>query len=157
MVGAIVAVNAFGDIYDWKNGRKIAGAHAEDGRLLDRTETISHLLRIEGVRAALNTTIGIVFTNAPFRKPQLCKIAAMAHDGFARSIFPVHTSGDGDSIIALSVPSASPEGETGGAFMAGIDTVGTLAAWAASEAVLCGVRSAESAYGFKALADLKTY
>ena len=156
MVGAIVAVNAFGDIYDWKNGRKIAGAHAEDGRLLDRTETISHLLRIEGVRAALNTTIGIVFTNAPFRKPQLCKIAAMAHDGFARSIFPVHTSGDGDSIIALSVPSASPEGETGGAFMAGIDTVGTLAAWAASEAVLCGVRSAESAYGFKALADLKT-
>jgi L-aminopeptidase/D-esterase-like protein len=81
----------------------------------------------------------------------------MAHDGFARSIFPVHTSGDGDSIIALSVSSASPEGETGGAFMAGIDTVGTLAAWAASEAILCGVRSAESAYGFKALADLKTY
>lgn len=153
MVGAIVAVNAFGDIYDWKNGQKIAGAYADKGRLLDRTETISHLLRIESAKAALNTTIGIVFTNAPFRKPQLCKIAAMAHDGFARSIFPVHTSGDGDSIIALSLPSGSPDEE---AVMAGLDTVGTLAAWAASEAVLCGVRSAESAYGFRALADLKT-
>jgi L-aminopeptidase/D-esterase-like protein len=155
MVGAVVAVNAMGDIFDWKNGQKIAGAYAGDGRLLNRTETISHLLRIEGAKAALNTTIGIVFTNAPFCKAQLCKIAAMAHDGFARSIFPVHTSGDGDSIIALSVPAVSSGEETGESYMAGIDTVGTLAAWAASEAVLCGVRSAESAYGFRALADLK--
>ena len=183
MVGAIVAVNAFGDIYDWKTGQKIAGAYAEDGRLYDRTEMLSCLRKIEMIRriadqddpagtrkeepdttgavshspdAALNTTIGIVFTNAPFSKPQLCKIAAMAHDGFARSIAPVHTSGDGDSIIALSVPGKAADGAGTEPVNAGIDTVGTLAAWAASEAILQGVKSAESAYGFKALRDVET-
>ena len=183
MVGAIVAVNAFGDIYDWKTGQKIAGAYAEDGRLYDRTEMLSCLRKIEMIRsiadqddpagtqkeepdtsgavthspdAALNTTIGIVFTNAPFSKPQLCKIAAMAHDGFARSIAPVHTSGDGDSIIALSIPGKAADGSGTEPVNAGIDTVGTLAAWAASEAILQGVKSAESAYGFKALRDVET-
>lgn len=183
MVGAIVAVNAFGDIYDWKTGQKIAGAYAEDGRLYDRTEMLSCLRKVETMRsladqenpagtkkeepdasgavthspdAALNTTIGIVFTNAPFSKPQLCKIAAMAHDGFARSISPVHTSGDGDSIIALSVPGKAVDGAGTEPVNAGIDTVGTLAAWAASEAILQGVQSAESAYGFKALRDIET-
>lgn len=179
MVGAIVAVNAFGDIYDWKTGQKTAGAYAPDGRFYDRAETISFLRLMEeaGSRAAdsspakkgeeeepadfvtfseeasLNTTIGIVFTNAPFRKPQLCKIAAMAHDGFARSIFPVHTSGDGDSIIALSIPSK----DSGKSVSAGIDTVGSLAACAASEAILRGVRSACSAYGYKALKDMEKH
>lgn len=180
LVGAIVAVNAFGDIYDWKTGQKTAGAYTPDGRFYDRMETIHHLRLMETAKhltaegyaldseeeeeseefvphsgeAALNTTIGIVFTNASFQKPQLCKIAAMAHDGFARSIFPVHTSGDGDSIIALSVPGASSSNAGAGAVTAGIDTVGTLAAWAASEAILRGVNSACSAYGYKALKDI---
>ena len=117
----------------------------------DTTGAVSH-----SPDAALNTTIGIVFTNAPFSKPQLCKIAAMAHDGFARSIAPVHTSGDGDSIIALSIPGKAADGSGTEPVNAGIDTVGTLAAWAASEAILQGVQSAESAYGFKALRDIET-
>lgn len=177
LVGAIIAVNAFGDIYDWKTGSKIAGAHDESGRLYSHAEMIGYLRRMEQERmraAAFNTTIGIVFTNAPFEKPQLCKIAAMAHDGFARSIAPVHTSGDGDSIIALSVSgkkapvrdgqrhNETAEKEGGGQTVtetispaAGIDTVGSLAAWAVSEAILRGVRSAKSAYGFTALRDLQ--
>ena len=177
LVGAIIAVNAFGDIYDWKTGSKIAGAHDESGRLYSHAEMIGYLRRMEQERmraAAFNTTIGIVFTNAPFEKPQLCKIAAMAHDGFARSIAPVHTSGDGDSIIALSVSgkkapvrdgqrhNETAEKEGRGQTVtetispvAGIDTVGSLAAWAVSEAILRGVRSAESAYGFTALRDLQ--
>ena len=184
MVGAIIAVNAFGDIYDWKTGKKIAGARADDGRLYDYREMITYLRKMEAARmqaAALNTTIGIVFTNARFSKPELCKIAAMAHDGFARSIAPVHTSGDGDSIIALSVNGRyrgreknakesekrlkemenraketagqnikSPDTEV----IAGIDTVGSLAAWAVSEAILRGVRSAASAFGYPAVSDL---
>ena len=177
MVGAIIAVNAFGDIYDWKTGKKIAGAHADDGRLFDYREMITYLRKMEAARmqkAALNTTIGIVFTNARFGKPELCKIAAMAHDGLARSIAPIHTSGDGDSIIALSVNSKYrlpekydedrkkptedepghkiPDRDTG--VIAGIDTVGSLAAWAASEAILRGVRSAVSAYGYPAVSDV---
>ena len=50
-----------------------------------------------------NTTIGVVFTNARFDKTRLCKIAGMAHDGYARAIRPVHTSADGDSIYAVSL------------------------------------------------------
>ena len=123
--------------------------------------------------AAFNTTIGIVFTNARFEKPELCKIAAMAHDGFARSIAPVHTSGDGDSIIALSVNSQYTRREKKAGqgenlsnavdshkktfpdtdIIAGIDTVGSLAAWAVSEAILRGVRSASSAFGYPAVSD----
>ena len=49
-----------------------------------------------------NTTIGAVITNAAFHKTQLCKIASMTHNGYARSIRPVHTTADGDSIYALS-------------------------------------------------------
>ena len=102
---------------------------------------------------ALNTTIGIVFTNAPLQKPQLCKIAAMAHDGLARSIAPVHCTCDGDSIIALSVPSGPERNPDKKPVIAGIDTEGSLASWAVSEAILRAVRSAESAYGLKTLKD----
>ena len=49
---------------------------------------------------AWNTTLAIFMTNAKFSKSQLCKISDMAHDGLARSIRPVHTSADGDSIYA---------------------------------------------------------
>ena len=63
-----------------------------------------------------NTTIGAIITNARFDKSQLCKIAGMTHNGYARSIRPVHTSADGDSIYALSV----------GTVAADCDMVGTL-------------------------------
>ena len=62
----------------------------------------------------------------------------MAHDGFARSINPVHTSADGDSIYAVSV----------GHVPADQDLVGTLAAEVVSEAIIRAVEHAESAYGF---------
>ena len=92
-----------------------------------------------------NTTIGIVITNAAFNKPSLCKIAGMAHDGFARSINPVHTSADGDSIYAVSV----------GNVPADKDLTGMLAAEVMSEALICAVNSAESAYGYPAARDLE--
>ena len=68
----------------------------------------------------------------------------MTHNGYARSIRPVHTSADGDSIYALSV----------GTVAADCDMVGTLAADVMSEAILCAVCSAKSAYGYPALRDL---
>ena len=73
------------------------------------------------------------------------KIAGMAHNGYARSIRPVHTSADGDSIYALSV----------GNIAADCDMVGTLAADVMSEAILSAVKNAESAYGYLAYKDLK--
>lgn len=92
-----------------------------------------------------NTTIGVVITNAAFDKTRLCKIAGMAHDGYARSIRPVHTSADGDSIYAVSV----------GNVTADMDLTGTMAAEVMSEAITRAVKSAKSAYGFPAAEDLK--
>ena len=145
-IGALVAVNALGDIYDWKTGEKIAGLLTEDRR--DFRDTVEIMTRnIEAVENKFtgNTTLGVIITNGAFAKPQLCKIASMAHNGYARSIRPVHTTADGDSIYAVSI----------GEVDADQDLVGTLAAEVMSEAIKRAVFSADSAYGFVAAKDLK--
>ena len=83
-------------------------------------------------------------TNALFDKSQLCKIAGMGHDGYARSIHPVHTSGDGDSIYAVSV----------GEVRADQDLVGMLASEVVCEAIIRAVEKADSAYGYPSASDL---
>lgn len=102
-IGAVVAVNALGDIFDWKSGKKIAGMLTEDGKgFIDSTLFMQRNIKVHENRFVDNTTIGAVLTNASFNKSELCKIASMTHNGYARSIRPVHTSADGDSIYALS-------------------------------------------------------
>ena len=91
-----------------------------------------------------NTTIAAIITNAHFEKAQLCKIAGMGHNGYARSINPVHTSADGDSIYAVSV----------GEVAADQDLVGALGAEVLSEAIIRAVTSADSAYGLSGAKDL---
>ena len=144
-IGAVVAVNALGDIYDWKTGKKIAGLLTPGGKRFRSTEKelARRITKIEN-RFANNTTLGIVLTNASFGKAQLCKIAGMAQDGFARSIRPVHTTADGDSIYAVSL----------GDIDADQDLVGALGAEVMSEAIKRAVYAAESAYGFPAAGDL---
>ena len=145
-VGAIVAVNALGDIYDHHSGRIVAGLLSEDrNSFANSAKLLYQSYKVHENKYVDNTTIGAIITNARFDKSQLCKIAGMTHNGYARSIRPVHTSADGDSIYALSV----------GTVAADCDMVGTLAADVMSEAILCAVRSAESAYGYPALRDLK--
>lgn len=146
-LGAVVAVNALGDVYDWRTGQKLAGLLSEDGtQFCDSVERMKESIAVRENRFVENTTLGVVITNAAFDKTRLCKLAAMAQNGYARSIRPVHTSADGDSIYALSV----------GAVEADLDLVGTLAAEVVSEAISRAVLSAESAYGFVAARDLKT-
>lgn len=145
-VGAIVAVNALGDIYDWKNGKKVAGLLAPDKKTFLCTEDeVYKSYEVVKNKFVGNTTIGAVITNAQFTKTQLCKIAGMTHNGYARSIRPVHTSADGDSIYALSV----------GNVAADQDMVGTLAAQVMSEAILRAVMSADAAYGLPAAKDIQ--
>ncbi|MBQ6260176.1 MAG: P1 family peptidase [Firmicutes bacterium] len=144
-IGAIAVVNALGDIYDHRSGKKIAGLLSEDkssfrntmGVMTKRTEEVEN-------RFVENTTLAVVMTNAAFDKASLCKIAGMAQDGLARSIKPVHTSADGDSVYALSL----------GSLKADKDVVGSLAADMVSEAIIRAVDSAESAYGLPAARDL---
>ena len=143
-VAAIVAVNALGDIYDWKTGEKIAGLLAEDKKAFRRTEDLMYAnTEVIENKFTGNTTLGIIITNAGFDKSSLCKIAGMAHDGYARSIRPVHTTADGDSIYAVSAGSISADQ----------DLVGTLAAEVMSEAVIRAVKNAERAYGYPAAQD----
>ncbi len=144
-VGAIVAVNALGDIYDWKSGKKVAGLLANDKKTLLNTEDEFYKsYNVVENKFVENTTIGVVITNAKFNKTQLCKIASMTQNGYARSIRPVHTTADGDSIYAMSV----------GEVLADQDMVGTLSAQVMSEAILRAVMSADSAYGFISAKDL---
>lgn len=144
-IGAVVALNALGDVFDWKTGEQIAGLLSEDGTAFRRTSEVmkSNLSVVEN-RFAGNTTLAVVMTNAKFNKSALCKIAGMAHDGYARCIQPVHTSMDGDSIFAVSA----------GDLEVDQDIAGILAAEVVSEAIMKAVRSAESAYGFVSASDL---
>lgn len=146
-VGAVVVVNALGDIFDWKTGKKTAGLLNEDrSGFRDTLEVMlqgENLLE-QGKGMTSNTTLGVVITNAEFNKMQLCKIAGMTHNGYARSINPVHTSLDGDSIYAVSV----------GRVKSDPDTVGTIAAQVMGEAILNAVNHADSAYGLVAAKDL---
>ena len=145
-IGAVVALNALGDVFDWKTGRQVAGLLTEDRTgLRSTTEFMQRSIEVVENRFTGNTTLGIIITNAAFRKPALCKIAGMAHDGYARSIRPVHTSADGDSIYAVSV----------GDVAADQDLVGTLAADVMSEAILRAVDHAESGYGFPSASELR--
>jgi L-aminopeptidase/D-esterase-like protein len=145
-VGALVVVNAFGDIYDPETGEQLAGPLSEDKCTLRSTEELMYeRVRAIGDGFAGNTTIGAVLTNADLDKAALCKVASMAHNGYARAIRPVHTSVDGDSIYALST----------GTVRADCDLVGTLAATIMARAIATAVRAAETAYGFPACRDLK--
>ena len=126
-IGAVVVVNALGDVFDHRTGKKVAGLLKPDKSGFD--DTLEWMLKSTEVvenKFTGNTTIGIIITNGEFDKTSLCKIASMAHNGYARSIRPVHTSADGDSIYAVST----------GHVKADIDLVGTIAAEVMSEAIL---------------------
>ena len=144
-IGAIVALNAFGDVYDWRDGRKLAGLLNPDKKSFGETEEIMmrSISQIEN-RFVENTTLGVVITNARFEKTQLCKIAGMAHNGLACTICPVHSSVDGDSIYAVSV----------GDLNADQDLVGMLASEVVAGAVIRAAENATSAYGFPASKDI---
>lgn len=146
-VGAVVAVNALGDVFDVDTGIQLAGLLSEDRHTLDSTENAMYS-ELENARDIFtghaNTTIGAVFTNAEFSKAQLAKIASMSHNGYARAIRPVHTTADGDSIYAVSVGHAKAD----------LNAVGTLASYVMAKAVARAVCSAKPMFGLPAACSL---
>lgn len=152
-VGAVVVVNALGDIFDVDTGRQIAGLRTADGRGLRSTEA-QMFAQIERPRdpfsanrpTATNTTIGAIVTNAAFTKAELTRVASMAHNGLARAIRPVHTTADGDSVYASSV----------GHERADLNAVGTLASYVMARAIGCGVRAAQDGFGLPCARTLGT-
>ncbi len=125
-VGALVAVNAVGDVLD-EAGRVIAGARSEDGR--STVGSTAALLAGAGpsrLMAGMATTIGVVATDALLTKAQATQLAALAHHGLARSVSPL-TVHDGDAFFALA---------TGGSGLVGeLSTLGVLAAEAVARAI----------------------
>ncbi len=145
-MGAVVSVNALGDIYDFQTNEKLAGLlDPETGTFLDSEEMMYQMQEELSMQPHANTTIGAVITNGRFTKTQLTKIASMAHNGYARSIRPVHTTADGDTIYAMSV----------GDVEADLNVAGTLAARVIAEAVKQAVLAAEPAYGLKTAREMK--
>ena len=147
-VGALMVVNAFGDIVDPSMGKIVAGCrNAPDGRrFIDTDRELETMTALHGFSGPRNTVVGMVATNAVLNKTQLTKVAQMAHDGLARTVYPAHTLYDGDTIFALSRGT-----------MPGVDVniVGTLAARAVASAILRGVWKARSLGGIPAQDNLK--
>jgi L-aminopeptidase/D-esterase-like protein len=150
VVGAIVAVNAVGDVIDPTTGQVVAGLRSEDGKTLVDVRKLlrSGALGKSTPRPGEATTIGVVATNARFGKADVSRIALMADDGFARAIAPSHTAGDGDTVIALAT------GRWDGDVSATI--VGALAAEAIAEAIVRAAVFADSSHGVPAARELGT-
>jgi L-aminopeptidase/D-esterase-like protein len=155
IVGAIVAVNAFGDVIDPNTGKIIAGARAAKvgplkiGEANFFANTLSIMQTLIGQTALKfasrsNTVIGVVATNAKLNKNETNKVAQMAHNGLARTIRPAHTMFDGDTIFVLST----------GRKKVDLSIIGSFAAEVISQAILRAVMASESAADLPAANDI---
>lgn len=112
-VGAVVAVNAVGDVFHPGTGQCLASARLPDGSqvladgLLFGSSPTPAQIRIPAPGS--NTTIGVVAVDAVLTKDEVTRLADVAHDGLARTIRPCHTQMDGDTIFALATGKVSQE------------------------------------------------
>jgi L-aminopeptidase/D-esterase-like protein len=142
-----MVVNAFGNVVDPATNVTLAGCreNSRSRKLIDVELEIRRLRTLGAFPDGKHTVVGAVVTNAVLNKTQLTKVAQMAHDGLARSIYPSHTLYDGDTIFALSCGSLDPVEVT---------IVGALAAQATAQAVVRAVRKAHSLDSIPAFRDL---
>jgi L-aminopeptidase/D-esterase-like protein len=143
-VGALVAVNACGDVIDPASGAVVAGPRRPGGGFLRTSEWLRDNPARIGV--GTNTTLAVVGTDATLTKPQATKVAQMAHDGLARTIDPVHTMLDGDTVFALATGASGASAD--------VSTIGAAAATVLAEAVLAAIRAATGLAGVPAAGEL---
>ncbi len=151
VVGAIVAVNAAGDILDSHRGKILAGSLSPDGKAFRNSmaRIAAGALIVEngaGSKPGVNSTIGVVATNAALTKSEMTKVAQMAHDGLARTINPIHTAADGDTIFAVATGTAQTKAD--------IITIGAVAAEVIAQGVQRAILMATSIPGYVAQRDL---
>ena len=133
-VGALVAVNAVGDIIDPATGRLIAGARGDDGRPIGVAMAMLKGTRPVSPLTAAATTLAIVATDARLSKSAAKKLAQISHDGLARTIKPVHTPFDGDVVFSLATGAAGIDGD--------LNLLGVMAAEVVEQAVLRAIFAA---------------
>ena len=148
VIGAIVAVNAVGDVIDPQSGKVVAGVRNADNTLADARRLLRAGASIAAPRAGENTTIAVVATNARLTKTQASRLALMADDGLARAISPSHTQGDGDTVFGLAT----------GTWEGAIDmtAIGGLAADVLAEAIVRAAARADSSHGLVSAKQLGT-
>ncbi len=144
-VGALMAVNCFGDVVHPETGRILAGVRKlPEDEFADTMYLLKKQMTV-GFTGPGNTVIGIVATNAALSKEAANKVAQMAHNGLARAVRPAHSMFDGDTIFALATAQAGP---------AEINLIGAYAAEATAWAIVDAVQQATSLAGVPALRDL---
>ncbi|RZS35688.1 L-aminopeptidase/D-esterase-like protein [Corticibacter populi] len=139
-VGAVIACNALGDVRHPVNGRVLAGAReaADSAQLCDAHASLLAGARPLPALAGTNTTIGVIATDARLEKTQAQRLAMLGHDGLARSIAPVHTMSDGDTLFAMAT------GRAGGS-----PGMMVLAAMTVEAVALATVRAVQAATGYR--------
>lgn len=147
IVGALIAVNSVGSIFDRRTGQPVAGVRTADGRGLENPFELIRRTTAPPPREMENTTIGVVATNAKLTKAQALRVAIMAQDGLARAMFPSHTPSDGDTLFVLA---------TGGLDGApNVSRIGSLGAEAVSDAILNAVIKAKGLPNYPSVSDIK--
>jgi L-aminopeptidase/D-esterase-like protein len=146
VVGAIATVNSAGSIVDPATGRVVAGVRTPDGAGLEDVRGVVRGARLPQPPAPDNTTVVVVATNATLTKAQANFVAKMAQAGIARTVLPVFTMSDGDTVFVLATGTWSGDVD--------VSAIGALAAEAVSDAILRGVRAATGIPGYPAARDL---
>jgi len=144
VVGALVAVNCFGEVVDPATAQVIAGPRAEGGGFASTVDALRGLEQAPW--GGESTTLAVVATNARLTKEYACRLASVAHDGLARAIRPVHTMVDGDVVFAMATGQTALEPMRYAALE-------TLAAQAVERAVLKAVREAHGLAGVPSAAE----
>ena len=138
-VGAIVVVNAIGDVYKMDSEKELAGLMKSDlSGMISSEEEAVKLLQLKS-HFVSNTTIAAIVTNAALDKSKMKKVAQLSSNGIARTIRPVNTSMDGDTVYALSCGNVTSSS----------DVVGTLGAHVLAKAIENAVLNTEPKYGYK--------
>ena len=130
----LIAVNAFGDVYE--DGQVIAGVLNDDKNELLNTYEMMKQGVMKGGFSIDNTTIGVVATNAKLTKAQCKKISQMSHDGYAKAIFPIHTPHDGDTIFTMSTGEIEVESD--------LTLLGSLATEVVEKSIINAIKNAKS-------------
>lgn len=146
VVSSIVALNALGDIFDCETGKRIAGVYdRKNKKFLDTNTLYENKFKDYNLFSPANTTISVISTNAKLTKANCNKISQMAHDGYARSINPVHTMNDGDTIFTLASGKVNTD----------LNLVGILAAKSISRSIANAIYSAKDSGGLVSYNGIK--
>ena len=144
-IGVLVVVNAFGSVYDYKDGNTcIAGIRNTKGKNFLDTSDLIHKGVPQTTNTIRNTTLAVVATDAKFSKEQLNRIAVIAHTGISRVINPCHTISDGDMVFAVSMGNKEAK----------INDVGIMASELISDSIIKAVKSASGLGGLPSYSDL---